>query len=359
MSISLFQTVVTPKAIKYVNEVLTSTWLNEGKWVFEFEMALSQEFGFKHLTTTNNCTSALHLSLLAAGVYPGSKVIIPAQTFIATGQAVLMAGAHPVFADIDPNTGNIDPRDVRRKIDDTVRAIMPVHWGGFPCDLSLLSEMAGDIPIIEDAAHALGANVGTSDFNCFSFQAIKFLTSGDGGIVVCQEKDRLDEIKRQKWFGIDRNDMQRRPEGDRGFKVCELGFKYNMNNITAAIGLGNLDGIHDRLARRRKIAEIYLRELDDVAGIKLLRPNSVSDHSYWVFTMLVENRLSFIESLNERGIACSVLDRRIDEHPVFGGLTPGLKGQEYFDDHQISIPVHDGLSDDDVERIVDTIKKGW
>jgi perosamine synthetase len=365
MKINLFETVVEDLAIDNVKEVLQSTYLNEGEWVHQFELALTNR-GLVNPLTTNSCTSALHLALEMSEAR-GKEVILPAQTFIATGQAVLMAGARPVFADIDPLTGNVNPTDIQRKITDKTAAIIAVHWGGLPAYMDQIYEVAGVIPVIEDAAHAFGAKdeygvVGSlknSDFCCFSFQSIKFLTTGDGGCICVRDKTANKEIKKAKWFGFDKDQMERRPEGDRGYMVRDLGFKYHMNNINAAIGLGNLDNIQSRIDLRQRNGNLYRCSLNNVPGVTLLNLPSKYQHAYWVFTMLVENRNGFIKKMKERKIQVSVLDRRIDEHPVFGGLTLNLLGQEKFDSEQISIPVHDQLTLDQIDYIVRAIKDGW
>jgi perosamine synthetase len=368
--INLFETIVTDTAKKCVNDVLESTWLNEGKYVKKFEDHL-RSLGFKNAITTNSCTSAMHLSLLVAGVRPGDEVILPAQTFIATGMAVLQAGAKPVFADIDSRTGNIDPRDVQKKINHRTKAIMAVHWGGLPCYMDQIYRYAGSIPVIEDAAHAFGASVyengkevlvgsmDNSDFACFSLQAIKNLTYGDGGVICVKDQNALEELNRRKWFGIDRSTMKMKFEGDRDVAIREVGYKYHMNDLAGAVAYGNLEGYEERLARRRKIGKLYRTEFEGMFDVQLLSVPENFHHAYWAFTMLVENRVGFIKKMNSENIQVSVMDRRIDVHPVFGGVTPGLIGQELFDSKQIAIPIHDKLTDDQVDRIIKAVKGGW
>lgn len=368
--INLFETIITDTAKKYINDVLESTWLNEGKYVKKFEEQL-RSLGFKNAITTNSCTSAMHLSLLVAGVRPGDEVILPAQTFIATGMAVLQAGGKPVFADIDPRTGNIDPRDIQKKITPRTKAIMVVHWGGLPCYMDQIYRYAGDIPVIEDAAHAFGASVfedgkeilvgsmSNSDFACFSLQAIKNLTSGDGGIICVKDQNALEELKRRKWFGIDRSTVKSKFEGDRDVVVKEIGYKYHMNDLAGAMACGNLERHQERLAIRRKKGDLYCKEFEGVFGLQLISVPENFRHAYWAFTMLVENRAGFIKKMNSEKIQVSVMDRRIDVHPVFGGITPGLVGQELFDSKQIAIPIHDKLTNGEVDRIIRAVKGGW
>jgi hypothetical protein len=199
-----------------------------------------------------------------------------------------------------------------------------------------------------------------SKYTCFSFQTIKFLTTGDGGAIGTTDPEIAARLRRLRWFGFDRKTMKKHYEGDRDCSLTELGYKYHMNNINAAIGLGALKDARKRLARRREIAGAFRCMLNNVPGLTLLEKGWEYDHSYWVFTILVENRLRFIQLMRDVGdIPVSVMDRRIDVHPIFGGKTKNLVGQEEFDKKQISIPVHDELKDEEIDKIIKTIWRGW
>ena len=366
----LFNVNINPKAIELANSVLHSGWLNEGKYVGNLESRLKTIFNFTNPISVNSCTSALHLALLASGVSTGDEVILSPQTFVASGISVLMCGANPVFSDIDPLTGCLDPEKLEEKITDKTKAVIFIYWGGnVPFSLLEISKICKrrGLFLIEDAAHAFGSKIENSyigstkngfnpDFTCFSFQAIKFVTSGDGGILCVHSDSLVEKLKRMKWFGLDKN-APRREEGDRGSLIAELGFKYNMNDLTAAIALGNLENIEERIAQRIKNALFYKKNLCKVEGLNLLEYCSGSCH--WIYTILVENRSDFIKKMKSNGIPVSVVDRRIDEHPIFGGLTEGLTGQELFDRSQVSLPVHDNLLQEDLEKIVKLIKGGW
>jgi perosamine synthetase len=362
-----FSTHVSPQAIEQVNRVLESTWLSEGDLVKEFEAELAKVLGVVNPVAVNSGTSALHLALSVAGIGDGDEVILPAQTFIATGLAVLMNGAVPVFADIQYATGNMDPLSIEKKISERTRAVMPVHWGGYPCDLDEILSVASvhNLIVIEDAAHALGATyrknpVGTiSPFTVFSFQAIKHLTTGDGGALCCLSKQDLEAAKKRRWFNIDRELHRTSILGERVYDLKEIGYKYHMNNVAAAIGLGNLKDFHQRLQRRRETGEFYRRELQDVPGLELLDFKDDREHAYWIFTLLVEKRLDFIKKLKEHDIPSSVVHQGIDRNTLFGGTREDLVSQRRFDEMQISIPVHEKLTDDDLDHIVRTIQSGW
>jgi len=362
-----FVTHVSERSRVLAGEVLASEWLSEGAKVREFEAALASRLGLASPVCVNSGTSALHLSLAVAGVGPGDEVIIPAQTFVATGLAVLMVGATPVFADINPRTGNISPLSVQGRITDRTRAVIPVHWAGYPCDMAEILEVCRDnqIAVIEDAAHALGAEyrgrpVGSlSRFTCFSFQAIKHLTTGDGGALCCLDEGDASRARAIRWFGIDRAKSKPSLLGEREFDLTELGFKYHMNDVAAAIGLGNIETLEGRLARRREIATIYRRELSHVPGLALLDSSPDRIHAYWLFTVLVENRAAFIRKLASQGIPSSVVHLRIDRYSIFGGIRDSLPGQDDFESRQVAIPVHERLSGEQVESVIGAIRAGW
>jgi perosamine synthetase len=360
---------ISPQSIERVTRALASGWVSEGPAVAEFERELSAQLGLSRPVAVNSGTAALHLALELAFIGRGSEVIIPAQTFAATGTAVLQCGARVVFADIDSETGNLDPKDVERRLTEDTSAIIPVHYGGLPCDMDALKAIAkrNALIIIEDAAHALGAKykgvpVGAvSDYTAFSFQAIKHLTCGDGGALCCPGEYDYEEARRLRWFGIDRT----APVDELGYRNCnihQVGFKYHMNDIAASVGLGNMEGFADRLARRKSNGEFYRRELAGVDGVKLLRIDPGMEHAYWLFTLLVEKRLDFVRALKARGVPALVVHRRIDASDVFDGWGrqhDDLPGTDYFDQHQISIPVHDALTDEDLAQVVGAIREGW
>jgi perosamine synthetase len=305
--------------------------------------------------------------LVLAGVGPGDQVIVPAQTFVASGLAVLMCGAEVVFADIQRATGNLDPLSVRAKISERTRAIMPVHWGGYPCDMAELSEIASQagVSIVEDAAHALGATYRGSPIGCisrftaFSFQAIKHLTTGDGGSLACREGEDAAEARRLRWFGIDRVRDAASILGEREYDLARVGYKYHMNDIAAAIGLGNLVSFDNVLARHREIAASYRAGLARVAGLTLMEAVPDRQGSYWFYTVLVERREDFVRALKARGIPASVVHRRIDRNAVFGGIRRDLPNQAHFDENQISLPIHSACTDEDIAGVVAAVRAGW
>jgi len=367
MNIPIFNTFVDPSASNVVKEVLESTFLSEGQKVLEFETQLTNQFGILNPVALNSGTSALHLALVVAGVVEGDEVIIPAQTFVATGLVVLQQGAIPVFADIDYNTGNISVQSIREKLTSKTKAIIPVHWGGYPCDLEEIIRIAkeNNLTVIEDAAHALGASyrsapIGSiSDFTCFSFQAIKHLTTGDGGALACLNTDHKKQAYVKRWFGIDRANASPSILGERLYNIPELGYKYHMNDYSAALGLANMNNFFHRLNRRIEYAGMYVDALSKVDGVTLFKNEPDRQSAYWLFGMHVEDRVRFIEALRAKGITASVIHQRIDRNSIFGGIRKDLPNQEEFDRTQVHIPIHDGLNNEKICYIIDVIKGGW
>lgn len=363
-----FNTTVTPQAIELVRQTLESTFLSEGSVVEQFEQAILREVPtFRRPIAVNSGTAALHLALIGAGVQPGDEVITTPQTFVATALAILYVGAIPVFADIDPLTGNLTPESVESKITDNTLAILGVDWAGYPFEIyeiCNLAELHG-LSVIDDAAHAFGATYrGRSiadqrtDYTCFSFQSIKHVTTGgDGGAVLPKwENERL---RRLRWFGISKTDHLPDELGERQYVLHEPGYKLHMNNVAAACGLGNLVNFKGRLAHRRAIAKRYFTELNNVPGLTLMQYKLDRESAYWLFPVLVENRLGFVRKLKERGVPTGIVHARIDRHPLFGGKRTDLPGMDYFDARQIHLPMHDALTDDDISLVIDTIKGGW
>ncbi len=362
-----FNTRISDRAIAFAAQTLQSNWVSEGPRVREFEEALTSRIGLPHPAAVNSGTAALHLALAVAGIEPGDEVILPAQTFVATGLVILMQQAVPVFADIDPMTGNIAPASIKEKITERTKAIMPVHWGGYPCEMNEINAIAQQhhLAVIEDAAHALGATyqgkvIGNiSRYTAFSFQAIKHLTTGDGGALCCLDPGDARRAFARRWFGIDRANSKPSILGERIYDLTEVGYKYHMNDLAAAVGLGNFEQFPANLRRRRQIASRYFKELHGVPGLQLLDYKNDRESAYWLFTILVERREDFIRKLREKGIPSSVVHLRIDQNTVFGGIRGDLVHQEFFNDRQVAIPVHNGLKDDEVELIIKTIRSGW
>jgi dTDP-4-amino-4,6-dideoxygalactose transaminase len=350
-------------------ETLHSGCLTQGEKVDLFEAALADEVQNRRVLTLNSGTAALQLALRLAGVGHGDIVISTPMTCIATNTPILSCGARVVWADIDPQTGCISPDSVyeRAKEYPQAKAIIGVDWAGYPCDLDELHAVAGDfgMSVIEDAAQAFGAvyqgaRVGSvSDFTAFSFQAIKHLTTGDGGALACRNEADYQRGKLLRWFGIDRE----RPV-EKGMRheanVVEWGYKTHMNDLAATIGLEQIKTVGDVLMAHRENAYYYTDEIS-ARGLKHIRPLSYqSDRtsSYWIYTCLVDNRDSFIDHMTDRGITVSRVHARNDKHSCFdwAGNRHALPGLEEFDAHQVNIPCGWWITREDREYIMDAIE---
>ena len=365
--IPIHSTYIHSSAKEIVNNVIDTTRLSEGIKVKEFENQLFQKLGIINPVALNSGTSALHLSMVLAGIKEGDEVICPAQTFIASALVVVQQGAKPVFADINYNTGNIDPKSIEQKITEKTKAILVVHWGGMPCDMDEIHTIAKEynLLVIEDAAHAPGATykgnfIGSiSDYTCFSFQAIKHITTGDGGAIACKNDEKKNEAITKRWFGIDRANSKPSILGERQYDINSLGFKYHLNDYSAALGIANISDINERLLWLREKAKYYRSNFQNVSGITLWDCPDDRESSWWLFGMHVENRNNFIQAMADRGITTSVVHQGIDTKSIFGGIDESLINQRKFDQSQIHIPLHNGLSEEQTNYIVESIKRGW
>lgn len=366
MGINFFDTTISEEAKKCVLEVLDSGMISAGKKADQFENDLSK-YGLINPITLNSGTVTMHLALIASGVKRGDEVIIPAQTFIATGLAVLYLGAKPIFADINKYDGNISVDSIKEKITNKTKAIIPVHWGGYPCEMDDINNLAKEynISVIEDAAHAFGSKyknrtIGSvSRFTSFSFQAIKHLTTGDGGALCCLNNEDSKLIKRLRWFDIDRENSKTGFLGEREYDAVNVGYKYHMNDLAASLGIGNLLKIDDKLRKIKNIATTYNEELGKINGITLMDYQPDRESSYWLYPIIVENRNSFIKKMKEDKIPVSVVHLGIDKNTIMGGKDNDLINQRFFDENQIHLPINNSLQKENIEYILEKIKEGW
>jgi dTDP-4-amino-4,6-dideoxygalactose transaminase len=360
-SIPLFKVFMSPTVIDKVSEVLLSGYIGQGPKVDEFEKVLTPWVGNKNVLTLNSGTSALHLALRLAGAGYGDEVISTPMTCMATNVPIVAQGAKIVWADIDPNTGNIDPKEVEKKITKKTKAIMAVHWGGYPCELEELRAIGQKhgVKVIEDAAHAFGASYkgtqigGYSDFTCFSLQAIKHVTTVDGGILTTKADEDYKRGKLLRWYGIDR-------EGERKDFRCEedvvdYGYKFHMNDVTAAIGIEQMNFAQDIIDKHRANAAYYNERLKDCKGVQLLNYKDDRVSSYWLYTIKVEKRLEFMQAMKDKNIVVSQVHARNDKHSVFKDFRCELPGVEAFTEKQVSIPVGWWLSKDEIKYIADCV----
>lgn len=360
--IPLFRVFMSSEAGRAVSDVLASGYIGQGPCVDAFEAELAAAFEARTpLLTTNSCTSALDLALHACGVRPDDEVITTPQTCTATNGVIVRRGAIPVWADIDPATGLIDHTDVRRKLSSKTKAIMAVDWGGAACDYATLKSFG--VPVIEDAAHALLAKAnGTSiaqaggDYVCWSFQAIKHLTAGDGGALRAPEAS-VERLRLLRWYGLDRRSNKSfRCQQD----IQEVGYKYHMNDISATIGRCNLTHANRIVGMHRSNAEWYARTLAGVRGIAL--PPRDADSSWWLYTLLVEDRASFERFMRERGVDVSQVHARNDTHRAFQAAAARsplngipLPGVDHFSARAVAIPVGWWLTPEDRTAVAEAV----
>jgi dTDP-4-amino-4,6-dideoxygalactose transaminase len=365
--IVLFHPHVSPDASAAVSATLQSRWIGQGPQVEEFERRFSDRFcrGARSIAVSSG-TSALHMAYRLAGIREGDEVITPVFTCTATNIPLLYEGAIPVFADIQANTLNIDPSQVRALVTERTRAIVCVHYGGYPCDMDELHEIGRErgIPVIEDAAHALGASYGgqpigsLSEFTMFSFQAIKHLTTGDGGMLVCRSDDQSALASRLRWFGIDRSaKLQSRWEND----IREVGYKYQMTDIAASLGLANLATFDEVLDYRKRLLRHYHAELGSIAGVETV--GAVEDvrhqHAAWTCTILVDRRADLQRKLREAAIESDPVHFRNDRYTIFKPFTRPTPVMDSIEQRYLVLPLHTRMSADDVQRVCDTVRGGW
>ena len=362
--------------IHEVLDVLQSGWLTTGPRVRQFERRFAEYTGAPHAVAVNSCTAALHLALVAAGVGPGDEVITTPLTFCATANTIVHVGATPVFADIDPLTWNLSPEAVASAITSRTRAILPVHYAGRPVDVAAFRALADrhGLTLIEDAAHCAegivdGAHVGTTaDFSCFSFYATKNLTTGEGGMLTtAADASVVDRIRITALHGMSR-DAWARYEG-RGladYDVVLPGFKYNMMDLQAAIGLHQLDRLEDNLRRRQAIWAQYDEGL---AALPVVRPAADRPgvrHARHLYTILVDrdrcgvDRAELAAELADRGVATSLHFKALHLHSFFASRFGHRRGQfphaEYVSDTTLSLPLSAATTDDEVGTVVDAVQ---
>jgi dTDP-4-amino-4,6-dideoxygalactose transaminase len=379
MKIPLFKVNVSEEAISRVSEVLRSGFIGQGQVVNEFESELCNYLGTQNVLTLNSATAAEHLALHLlkkksawwTGMEEGDEVLTTPLTCTATNWPILANGFNIKWVDIDPATLNMDLDDLARKITAKTKVIVVVHWGGYPIDLDRLKQIQlkcfdlyGFEPIIiEDCAHAMGAKyngklIGSHGNICtFSLQAIKHVTSGDGGILILPYKQWYDRAKKLRWYGIDRDSPRRdfRCEPD----IEEWGFKFHMNDINAAIGVENFKQKDQIIEKHKQNAAYYDKELHEVAGITLLERNHRAEGSFWIYSLLVENREAFQLHMEKKGISTSQVHQRNDQHSCVKEFRTILPNLDSVIDKIISIPVGWWVTDEGREYIVNSIKEGW
>lgn len=356
--------------VNAVAEVIRSGWLTTGARVRAFEAAFAERVGARHAIAVNSCTAALHLALDAIGVAPGDRVLTTPYTFAGTAEVIHYMGARPLFVDVRPDTLNIDPVQVAAALErERVAAIIPVHIGGQPCDMTALREVAGDIPIIEDAAHALPARVGgrmiggLSRFTCFSFYATKTLSTGEGGMITTDDDAGADRCRIMSLHGISRDAWKRyTAEGSWRYEIIAPGFKYNLTDIAAALGLVQLGKLDAMWRRRVDIAERYDRAFAGRPELQIPSHSADDQHAWHLYMLRVDNdrltggRDRFVEELRRRNIGVSVHFIPLHLHPYyrdtyhFAPTDFPVAHREFL--REVSLPIYSRMTDRDVDDVV-------
>lgn len=341
--------------------VLYSGYVAQGEKVEEFEREFEKYIGSGNSLSVNSGTAALHIALILAGVKPGDEVISTALTAEPTNVAIKMVGAKIRYADVDYETGNISPSSIEANINKSTSAIMIVDYAGIPVDVARIQNISQkyNIPVIHDAAHAFGAKYNGLKsgnhfpYTVFSFQAIKQLTTIDGGMLQIEDRKEYERAKLIRWFGIDKK-LSRLDNN-----IKEQGYKYHMNNVNATIGLIQLSNLNTVVNSFVKNGKFFDKALKNIPDIELIKYYSKSEPAYWLYTIKVDNRDAFIKKMTANGIMASELHKRNDLHDYLNDFNCILPNLDKFYSKLVHIPCGWWVSNEERKKIVTVIKEGW
>lgn len=361
--------------IQGVIKVMESAWLGTGPRTAEFERAFAAYKGASHAAALNSCTAALHLSVIAAGVKAGDEVITTPLSFCATANSIIHAGATPVLVDVDPRTMNLDPAGIEARITPRTRAIMPVHFGGRPCEMDAIMAVARrhSLKVIEDCAHSIeteyhGAKAGTiGDFGCFSFYITKNIVTGEGGMVLARSEEHISRIKVLGLHGMSKDAWKRfSDEGFKHYQVVECGFKYNMMDLQAVIGLAQLERIEAYWQKRRAIWARYQAAFADLPVTLPAEPAPDTRHAFHLYTLLIDKQRSgvsrdqFLDEMTKRKIGVGVHYLSLPEHPyyqtAFGWRPEQMPHALRIGRQTVSLPISAKLSEADVDDVIAAVR---
>ena len=359
----LIKTYIPPREILLpkIEEVLYSGYIAQGDVVENFERKFEEFIGSGHTLSLNSGTAALHIALILAGVKEGDEVISTAMTAEPTNVAIKMIGAKVRWADVDYETGNIAPKAIELAINEKTKAIIVVDYAGTPVDVKSIQEISlkYNIPVIEDAAHALGTTYNGKKtgnhfpFTVFSFQAIKHLTTIDGGALQIQDKELYEKGKLIRWFGLDKK--LTRLEND----IQIQGYKYHMNNVNATIGLVQLETIDELLHKYSTIGKYLDLNLNGLPGLETVVHYPSSESSYWLYTLKVDRREDFIKMMADNGFMASEIHKRNDLHTYLNDYPSEMPNLDRFYSRLVHIPCGWWVTIEDCEKMIELIKKGW
>jgi dTDP-4-amino-4,6-dideoxygalactose transaminase len=364
------------EALAQLGQVFESGFINEGTQVTTLTGMLSEYLGSNHLILVNSCTSAIFMALKLAGVGPGDEVISTPMTCVASNAAVAMTGAKIVWCDVDPDHGMVDPYSVMEKMTAKTKAVLAVAWAGTPPNMFMLQKTCKgfNVKLILDAAHAFDAHYKGkpaheyADYTCYSFQAIKHFTTGDGGALVCTNEADYKRSKAMKWFGLDRDkskDAQGNWKGQQwDTDIEEIGYKFNMNNVCAAIGLSQMEHIDYIMEKHRSNAAYYDELFRGCETVRPARRPDGSESSFWVYTMKIDpdksklSRDDLLKTLNAEKVMAGVVHVPNDDYTCFQDIKDfNLKGLKQFAPYQFSLPCGWWLTKEDVTHIAQRVKE--
>ncbi|EHM10626.1 putative PLP-dependent enzyme possibly involved in cell wall biogenesis [Thermanaerovibrio velox DSM 12556] len=361
--------------VQAVREVLLSGWITTGPVTAKFEEAFSKLVGARFAAAVSSATAGLQIALMALGVGPGDEVITTPMTFAATVNAIIYNGARPVLVDVEMGTMNIDPKRIREKLSPRTKAVMPVHFAGLPADMDAIKEVAPGIPIVEDAAHAIGASYkgspigyGPSPLAVFSFHPAKNITTAEGGMIVTDDPELADSCKVMRQHGMSKGAWNRFAKSGRpDYEIVSPGIKANLTDLQSAIGLEQLKRLEGFQSERHRIAGIYDRELKGVRGIMLPEypqyPHVHGRHIYWVILKTEElgiTREEFMGRLKEMNIGTGVHYKAVHHHKRyegFGWSDLDLPNASYASSRIVSLPLFPGMTDHDAMDVVNAVKE--
>jgi perosamine synthetase len=358
--------VFQPEGIaKAVADTFSSGFIAEGAKTAQFQQEVGKFIHNPQTVLMNSCTMAITVAYRLCGVEPGTEVVTTPLTCVASNQPILSLGAKAVWADCDRATGMITADTIKPKLTEKTKAILVLHKEG---DLARMDEIlklahSHGIKVIEDSAHAFGASykgrpVGTvGDFACFSFQAIKHITTGDGGALSCKSEEDFLRAKRLKWFGVDRDARTDISPWEQDVK--EWGYKGNMNDLQSTVGLEQIKHAHEIVSRFHAVGERYSKLLKDVPGVTLIQRDEADYSSYWAYCMVVENRKGLITKLHDNGIGAAQIHPRNDIYSMFEESKCVLPETDWFNSRELSIPSGWWVTDEEQDRICEVIRSGW
>ena len=354
------------EAPEEVGDVLRSGFVATGSKTDEFENQFGQMIGNPNVIAANSCSSAISLALSMANIQPNDEVICTALTCLAVNESVLQTGANIIWADIDPDTGNISPESVQSRITEKTKAIVYSHWVGRLAEIGAINRIAEEFQLktIEDAASAIGGEydgkpIGThSDYVTFSFQAVKHITTGDGGMLAMKTSSERERAILLRNHGNDRK--AKRSPLTLGFDVYEAGWKYQMNDIAATLGISQLKNFPGLKESIKKNTNIYELRLKNVPGLKVLKEYPKASSNPWVFTVLVEHQEGFVKKMQEHQIGCSIIHPRNDHFSIFKSFQHNnLPNLDHFYNRMMNLPVGWWLSEEEAHKVCDIIISGW